>query len=237
MIIGVPLALSLIISSRDISREGFLLTNTVADLVSNGTWSWPQSWLLKAPDLGLITCPTLVSSVADLWQWRDQNGNISTFSVAKAWEAIRSRGMDLIPSVLQDILLYLLPMGDKRMVKSVFGKLIMAASAYFIWMERNNRTFKNTSRSLEEIRDLIMVMVRLKLISFRLKNTNCLDAWEVLRRSGCSSKKIQVRVVLFFLPQGFSNVVFLGNVFKEAISLEGVSPVRVAHQYSGLEVL
>ncbi|GJZ64168.1 hypothetical protein Tco_0620589, partial [Tanacetum coccineum] len=218
------------LTSRDISREGFLLTNTVADLVSNGTWSWPQSWLLKAPDLGLITCPALVSSVADLWQWRDQNGNISSFSVAKAWEAIRPRGnlvawsrivwfshnipfhafhlwlvmrhglkthdkirqwdvrgdtdlnllrcalcdncpdshthlffectfsakvwsyvrdlagMDLILPVLQDILLYLLPMGNKRTAKSVFGKLILAASAYFIWMERNNRTFKNTRR-------------------------------------------------------------------------------------------
>nr|GEV62574.1 hypothetical protein [Tanacetum cinerariifolium] len=175
-------------------------------LVSKGTWSWPQSWLLKAPDLGLITCPSLVSSVADLWQWRDRNGNISSFSVAKlgkpldrvviwwrglglfgfhiifiimlsifakVWSYVRDlASMDLISPVMQDILLYLLPMGDKRTVKSVFGKLILATSAYFIWMERNNRTFKNTSRSPEDIRDLIMVTVRLKLISFRFKNTN-----------------------------------------------------------------
>ncbi|GJY65058.1 hypothetical protein Tco_0466518 [Tanacetum coccineum] len=218
------------LTSRDISREGFLLTNTVAHLVSNETWSWPQSWLLKAPDLGLITCPALVSLVAHLWQWRDRNGNISSFSVAKAWEAIRSRvmrhglkthdkmrqwdvggdtdlnllrcvlcdncpdshthlffectfsekvwsyvrdlaGMDLIPPVLQDIILYLLPMGNKRTAKSVFGKLILAASAYFIWMEQNNKTFKNTRRTPEEICDLIMVTVRLKLISFQFKNT------------------------------------------------------------------
>ncbi|GJZ97564.1 aspartic peptidase, partial [Tanacetum coccineum] len=196
------------------------------NLVSNRTWSWPQSWLLKAPDLDLITCPALVSSVTDLWQWRDRNGNISSFSVAKAWEAIRLHGnqvawsrivwfllniplhafhlwlvtrhglkthdkmrqwdvgakvwsyvrdlvvMDLIPPVLQDIFLYLLPMGDKRTAKSVFGKLILSASAYFIWMERNNRTFKNTRRSPEEIRDLIMVTVQLKFISFWFKNTN-----------------------------------------------------------------
>ncbi|GKG15836.1 hypothetical protein Tco_0358159, partial [Tanacetum coccineum] len=75
------------LTPRDISREAFLLTNTVADLVSNGTWSWPNSWLLKAPDLDLITCPALVSLVADLWQWRDRNGNISSFPVAKDWEA------------------------------------------------------------------------------------------------------------------------------------------------------
>nr|GEZ85894.1 putative reverse transcriptase domain, reverse transcriptase zinc-binding domain protein [Tanacetum cinerariifolium] len=46
----------------------------------------------KASDLGLITCLTFVSLVADLWKWRDRNGNISSFFVAKAWEAIRSRG-------------------------------------------------------------------------------------------------------------------------------------------------
>nr|GEW84499.1 hypothetical protein [Tanacetum cinerariifolium] len=113
---------------------------------------YSYTWLLKAPYLGLITCPVLVSSVVDLWQWCDGNGNILSFYVTKAWEAIRSH--------------------DKRTVKSVFGKLILAASAYFIWMEQNNRTFKNTSRSPEEIRDLIMVTVRLKLISFRFKNTN-----------------------------------------------------------------
>ncbi|GKA52640.1 hypothetical protein Tco_0745955 [Tanacetum coccineum] len=155
----------------------------MADLVSNGTWSWPQSWLLKAPDLGLITCPALVSSVADLWQWCDRNGNISSFSVAKAWEAIRPHGMDRIPPVLQDILLYLLPMGNKRTTKSVFGKLILAASAYFIWMERNNRTFKNTRRTPKEICDLIMVTMRLKLISFRFKNTTVvrqlLERWKM----------------------------------------------------------
>ncbi|GJY14273.1 hypothetical protein Tco_0383582 [Tanacetum coccineum] len=256
------------LTSRDISREGFLLTNIGADLISNGTWSWTQSRLLKAPDLGLITCPALVSSVADLWQWRDQNGNILSFSVAKAWEAIRPRGnlvawsrivcfshniprhafhlwlvmrhglkthdkmrqwdvggdtdlnllrcalcdnfpdshtylffectfsakvwsyvrdlagMDLIPPVLQDILLYLLPMGNKRTAKSVFGKLILAAPAYFIWIERNNRTFKNTRRTPKEICDLIMVTVWLKLISFQFKNTTVvrqlLERWKML---------------------------------------------------------
>nr|GEV33141.1 hypothetical protein [Tanacetum cinerariifolium] len=113
------------------------------------------------------------------YSYRDRNGNISSFYVAKACEAISSRGMDLIPPVLQDIILYLLPMGDKRTVKSVFGKLIMAASAYFIWREQNNRTFKNTSRSPKEIRDLIMVTVRLKLISFRLKNTHVVFKEEI----------------------------------------------------------
>ncbi|GJX60328.1 hypothetical protein Tco_0291718 [Tanacetum coccineum] len=130
-------------------------------------------------------------------------------------------GMDLIPPVLQDILLYLLPIGNKRTAKSVFGKLILAASAYFIWVERNNRTFKKTRRSPEEIRDLIMVTVR-----------------EVVRRSlMVQYEDSRERLYSFFPYHGFSHVVFLGKVFKEAISLERVSPIRVAHRYSGLEVL
>nr|GEU39994.1 hypothetical protein [Tanacetum cinerariifolium] len=168
-------------------------------LVSNGTWSWPQSWLLKAPNLGLITCPALVSSVADLWQWRDRNGNISSFSVAKAWEAIRPHD-NLVAWSRIIWFSHNIPHHAFHLCKSLelrsrpCSKLILVASAYFIWMERNNKTFKNTKRSSEEIRDLIMVTVRLKLISFRFKNTTV-----------------------------------------EAISLERVSPVRVAHRYSGLE--
>ncbi|GJW85515.1 homeodomain-like protein [Tanacetum coccineum] len=71
----------------------------------------------------------------------------------------------------KDILLYLQPMGNKRTSISVFGKLILDASAYFIWMERNNRTFKNTKRSSGDVRDIIMVTVWLKLFSLRFKNT------------------------------------------------------------------
>ncbi|GJU49626.1 hypothetical protein Tco_1219181 [Tanacetum coccineum] len=106
-----------------------------------------------------------------------------TFST-KVWSYVCDlAGMDLIPPVLHDIFLYLLPMGNKRTAKSVFGKLILAVSAYFIWMERNNRTFKNTRRTPEEICDLIMVTVRLKLISFRFKNTTVvrqlLERWKM----------------------------------------------------------
>ncbi|GKG39194.1 hypothetical protein Tco_0463339 [Tanacetum coccineum] len=46
-----------------------------------------------------------------------------------------------------------------------FGKLILAASAYFIWMEQNNRTFKNTRRTPKEICDLIMVTVKAHFFS------------------------------------------------------------------------
>ncbi|GJV80958.1 hypothetical protein Tco_1516828 [Tanacetum coccineum] len=79
--------------------------------------------------------------------------------------------MDDVRPMLYDILLWLQPMATKRTSKGVVGKLILAASSYYIWRERNNRLFKGTRRSPKELRDLIIVTVRLKLVSFRFKNT------------------------------------------------------------------
>ncbi|GJZ63874.1 putative reverse transcriptase domain-containing protein [Tanacetum coccineum] len=92
---------------------------------------------------------------------------------AKVWSYVRVLAdMDLVPPVMHDIIIHLQPMGSKRTARCIFGKLIMADAAYFIWLERNNRTFKNVRRSPEEIRDIIMVTVRLKLLSLRFKNTD-----------------------------------------------------------------
>ncbi|GJS65508.1 hypothetical protein Tco_0680072 [Tanacetum coccineum] len=88
---------------------------------------------------------------------------------AKVWSYVRVLAdMDLVPPVMHDITLYLQPIGSKRMARCIFGKLIVAAATYFIWLERNNRTFKNVRRSPEEIRDIIMVTVRLKLLSLHV---------------------------------------------------------------------
>ncbi|GJS10956.1 protein LAZ1 [Tanacetum coccineum] len=244
------------LSPRDIHREGFHLNNVVADLIANEAWAWPLSWLNKAPDIGLIATPGLDVGQHDIRQWRDHNGNLSSFSVAKAWEAIRPRGnqvawcrivwfshniprhafhlwlvmrnglkthdrmrqwdvgpngdlnalrcslcdsqpdshsrlffdcvfsskvwsyvgiladMDLVPPSMHDIMLYLQPMGNKRTARCIFGKLKVAATTYFIWNERNNRTFKKIRRSLEEVRDIIMVTVRSKLLTLRFKNSD-----------------------------------------------------------------
>nr|GEW50704.1 ribonuclease H-like domain-containing protein [Tanacetum cinerariifolium] len=54
----------------------------------------------------------------------------------KVWSYVRDlAGMDLVSLILHDIIMYLQPMENKRMARSVFGKLILAASAYYIWME------------------------------------------------------------------------------------------------------
>ncbi|GKA17405.1 retrotransposon protein, putative, ty1-copia subclass [Tanacetum coccineum] len=212
------------LSPRDITNEGYRLQNCIADLVSNEGWSWPQAWLLKAPDLGSIPVPVLVDSQLDKPQWRDINGNLSNFSVKCAWEALRPRdievpwhqlvwfshciprhafnlwlimknslkthdqlrqwdvriffsnmGMENVLPSLHDIVSHLLPLAHKRSAKSVIGRLLVVAASYFIWIEHNNRIFKKVKRSPEDLCDTIMVMIRLKLLTFRFKNTKVVN--------------------------------------------------------------
>nr|GEW41416.1 hypothetical protein [Tanacetum cinerariifolium] len=83
------------LTPTDITSEGFNIKSCVADLVANGGWLWPQAWLLKALDLGLIPVPSIIDSRPDLVQWRDLNGVLSCFCVGAAWEALRPRGVEV----------------------------------------------------------------------------------------------------------------------------------------------
>ncbi|GJX08995.1 reverse transcriptase zinc-binding domain-containing protein [Tanacetum coccineum] len=115
-----------------------------------------------------------------------------TFS-SQVWNSIRNlAGMEHVPPILEDIVMWFNPMANNRSFKNVVGKLLFAASSYYIWIERNNRLFKNSRRSPEEIRDLIMTTVRLKLVTFRFKNTSrvqsLLSLWKMpsnFRIYGC----------------------------------------------------
>ncbi|GKA73703.1 putative reverse transcriptase domain, reverse transcriptase zinc-binding domain protein [Tanacetum coccineum] len=255
------------LSPRDIAREGHNLQSHVAALVSNGGWSWPQQWLLKAPNLNLVIAPNLDTNSCDSYFWCDSNENQVAFSVKCVWESIRPRGnevpwfntvwfshciprhafhlwlvmrnslrtqdklrlwdigdnadlsllkcplcesipdshnylffecnfsiqvwvsirrladMDGVPPSINAIMSYLQPFAKSRKAKSVIAKLLVAAASYFIWNERNNRLFKNVRRKHEEIRDMVMVTVRLKLLTFRFKNNymvnHLLDRWKM----------------------------------------------------------
>ncbi|GJS20507.1 RNA-directed DNA polymerase, eukaryota [Tanacetum coccineum] len=120
-------------------------------------------------DLWIVDCHFIR---ANEWQWRDLNGTFSVFFVAKAWEALRPSGNQV--SWFRNVWFSLaIPRHVFHLwtALSVFGKLILAASSYYIWLERNNRLFKKGKRSPEEIRDIIIVTVRLKLTTFRFKKT------------------------------------------------------------------
>ncbi|GJQ94328.1 hypothetical protein Tco_0005467 [Tanacetum coccineum] len=96
--------------------------------------------------------------------------------LSKVWLYVHElAGMELIPPIMHDIISYLQPISKKRTALSILGKLILAASSYFIWLERNNRVFKQVKKSPEDIHDIIMVKVRLKLLTFRFKDTSMVN--------------------------------------------------------------
>ncbi|GJU27334.1 hypothetical protein Tco_1165955 [Tanacetum coccineum] len=180
-------------------REGYNLRMCVADIIENGSWVWPQAWCLKAPKLSfLFTVPGPYDG--RLHELEEMEGKWVTWHIYlgedSAWDVLRplrrggsigSRfcvglphciplsnrnlaGMDNIPPILEDITAWFSPMAAKRSFDCIVGKLLFAAAAYHIWIERNNRLFKNVRRSPEEIKDIIVVMVRLKIATLRFKN-------------------------------------------------------------------
>ncbi|GJR14587.1 reverse transcriptase domain-containing protein [Tanacetum coccineum] len=238
------------LSPKDITNEGYNLQNRVANLVTHRGWSWPQTWLRKAPNLGQLLVPILDEAHLDTPQWRDVNGKFSNFLVKCAWDALRPRGtevpwyqimwfshcilrhafhlwlvmrnslktqdrlrkwdigvnsdvnllrcMEDVSQSFHDIISYSQPMAHRRTAKSIIGRILVAVAAYFIWVERNNRLFKNVRRSPEEIRDIIMVTVRLKLLTFRFKNKAMLGALVCdmsHSSSGISSLELEVNVI------------------------------------------
>ncbi|GJQ92514.1 hypothetical protein Tco_0003653 [Tanacetum coccineum] len=74
-------------------------------------------------------------------------------------------------SSLVSIMSHLLPIAKRKSSKSTFGKLVVAAVAYFIWQERNRRLFKKSKRSAKEVIGCIMAFVRLKLLSCHFKKS------------------------------------------------------------------
>ncbi|GKD51017.1 hypothetical protein Tco_1279993 [Tanacetum coccineum] len=64
---------------------------------------------------------------------------------------------------------WILPIARKNNVICIVGRLIIAASSYYIWQERNNRLHVNGSRSVEQLASAILDIVRLKLGTIKFK--------------------------------------------------------------------
>ncbi|GKE32698.1 hypothetical protein Tco_1452020 [Tanacetum coccineum] len=80
-------------------------------------------------------------------------------------------GLSHLPPSLEVNLDFIILMANKRTSNSVISKIVLAASAYFIWQERNDHLFKNSKRTVAQVIDCIMSAIRLKLMSCRFKKS------------------------------------------------------------------
>ncbi|GKD24817.1 hypothetical protein Tco_1231031 [Tanacetum coccineum] len=63
------------------------------------------------------------------------------------------------------------PEAKRRTTKIIIVKLVIAASAYFLWQERNWRWFKKSKRTTSHVIECAVSSVRLKLLSCKLKKS------------------------------------------------------------------
>lgn len=70
-----------------------------------------------------------------------------------------------------------------RNIWSVVRRIVMGASVYFVWQERNSRIFKNSERSVDTLVQNIMESIKWRIMSFIVKDSNAVrnveNKWNV----------------------------------------------------------
>ncbi|GKC16251.1 putative RNA-directed DNA polymerase [Tanacetum coccineum] len=88
------------------------------------------------------------------------------------WNRMRGlAGLNASNSNIYDIIHDIMPFVKRRTSESLVAKLVVAATAYYIWQERNWRLFQKGKRKVDQIVDCIKIVVRLKLLSCKLKKS------------------------------------------------------------------
>ncbi|GKD24017.1 hypothetical protein Tco_1225720 [Tanacetum coccineum] len=102
----------------------------------------------------------------------------------QVWNQVKGvAGLASSNASIYDTIDDIIPFAARKTSKSVIAKLVVAATSYFIWQERNGRLFKNKKRTVNQVVDCIMNTVRLKLMSCRLKKScsacDIVKAWNL----------------------------------------------------------
>ncbi|GJU32945.1 hypothetical protein Tco_1176534 [Tanacetum coccineum] len=146
------------VSPRDIHRAGLTLYSHVGDIIRDGDWDrvsiWDYSNVLGS------TCP--LCEVPGF--------TLNLFFICPFANSVWSRmkvkaGLGRVSHNIYDIVDHLGGIAGRKTTHVVIAKLVVAASAYFIWQERNWRLFKKSKRSIDQVVSCISSSVRMKLLS------------------------------------------------------------------------
>ncbi|GJX85369.1 reverse transcriptase domain, reverse transcriptase zinc-binding domain protein [Tanacetum coccineum] len=96
-----------------------------------------------------------------------------------------------------DIIHNLLPFVKRRTTRSMIAKLVVAATAYYVWQERNWRLFKKGKRSSDQIVERILSTIQLKLLSCKLKKSKSGESLARLWDLPEAVSKVCGRVILY----------------------------------------
>ncbi|GJW21414.1 RNA-directed DNA polymerase, eukaryota, reverse transcriptase zinc-binding domain protein [Tanacetum coccineum] len=89
----------------------------------------------------------------------------------KVWEKMQSKSnMDWRNSNLQAVVSMLAAKAFRNNINHITNRLIISATVYYIWNERNKRSFQNSSRYVEELIGCIEGNITDMLKSLKVKN-------------------------------------------------------------------
>ncbi|KAJ0909470.1 putative RNA-directed DNA polymerase [Helianthus annuus] len=88
------------------------------------------------------------------------------------WNGVKVlAGMEEVCNKWDSIYEYLVRFGSSKSARIVIGKLVVGATAYFVWQERIMRLFSTKKRSASRLVEIILETVRMKLHTMRFKRT------------------------------------------------------------------
>ncbi|XP_022024393.1 uncharacterized protein LOC110924705 [Helianthus annuus] len=104
--------------------------------------------------------------------WRKVKSLVDMEDVTDSWDSI-IQWMDLN--------------AHSRTAESIICRIVVAASTYFVWQERNSRLFNQNQRSASVLAKVIIDTVRLKIMGFRFgrcpKQQKILDRWLISKKN------------------------------------------------------
>lgn len=147
--------------SQNIPRNSFILWLAVKKKLKTQDRLAP--WL----NLGNLRC--------SLWNLTQDNHNHLFFECqyyAEVWKFFKGMmNLNFVPNDLYLTIDYLLTRPLGKSIWSIIQRLVMGATVYFIWQERNLRFFQGKSRNVASLCCIIKEQVRLRLMSLRIKNS------------------------------------------------------------------
>ncbi|XP_021969697.1 uncharacterized protein LOC110864814 [Helianthus annuus] len=103
---------------------------------------------------------------------------------AHVWSLVRSKvGMDTVDPKWSSIVNWLMSRRRLKTAASFVERILVGATAYTIWQERNARLFKNQTRPPDSLSEVILTTVRYKLMGMKFKPCasvrRLMGAWEI----------------------------------------------------------
>ncbi|PWA51582.1 hypothetical protein CTI12_AA463000 [Artemisia annua] len=90
----------------------------------------------------------------------------------KIWAKVKTMAkLHNAPSRWVDLLNYMILRPFNKSIWSMLQRIVIGASVYFVWQERNMSTFQDKFRSIEDICRLIIDTVRLRIMGLKINNS------------------------------------------------------------------